>query len=162
MRIICCSGHLSCYAHPSTAKHVPCHAHPPATCAPAIHAPRHTCPLPCMPPATHAPCHAHPCLPCTPPAMQSPSATLAPTMHAPLWTEFLTHACENITFPQFRLRTVINRWNRVFLALLIGNISNSKPLFNEDWYQTTTWTEPLNQSSTLGAISTEYISTLIC
>ena len=25
-----------------------------------------------------------------------------------LWTEFLTHACENITFPQVRLRTVIN------------------------------------------------------
>ena len=24
----------------------------------------------------------------------------------PLWTEFLTHACENITFPQLRLRTV--------------------------------------------------------
>ena len=23
-----------------------------------------------------------------------------------LWTEFLTHACENITFPQLRLRTV--------------------------------------------------------
>ena len=26
----------------------------------------------------------------------------------PLWTEFLTHACENITFPQLRLRAVIN------------------------------------------------------
>ena len=25
----------------------------------------------------------------------------------PLWTEFLTHACENITFPQLLLRTVI-------------------------------------------------------
>ena len=25
-----------------------------------------------------------------------------------LWTEFLTHACENITFPQLRLRTVTN------------------------------------------------------
>ena len=25
----------------------------------------------------------------------------------PLWTEFLTHTCENITFPQLRLRTVI-------------------------------------------------------
>ena len=25
----------------------------------------------------------------------------------PLWTEFLTHACENITFLQLRLRTVI-------------------------------------------------------
>ena len=27
----------------------------------------------------------------------------------PHWTEFLTHACENITFPQLRLRTVIIR-----------------------------------------------------
>ena len=27
---------------------------------------------------------------------------------SPLWTEFLTHACENITFPQLLLRTVIN------------------------------------------------------
>ena len=26
-----------------------------------------------------------------------------------LWTEFLTHACENITFPQLRLRTVITQ-----------------------------------------------------
>ena len=26
----------------------------------------------------------------------------------PLWTEFLTHACENITFPQLRLRMVMN------------------------------------------------------
>ena len=25
---------------------------------------------------------------------------------SPLWTEFLTSACENITFPQLRLRTV--------------------------------------------------------
>ena len=24
----------------------------------------------------------------------------------PLWTEFLTHACENVTFPQLLLRTV--------------------------------------------------------
>ena len=23
-------------------------------------------------------------------------------MHAPPWTEFLTHTCENITFPQLR------------------------------------------------------------
>ena len=26
--------------------------------------------------------------------------------YTPLWTEFLTHTCENITFPQLRLRTV--------------------------------------------------------
>ena len=25
-------------------------------------------------------------------------------IHVPLWTEFLTHACENITFPQLRYR----------------------------------------------------------
>ena len=42
-------------------------------------------------PAMHAPRHAH------------PSATHAPPL---LWTEFLTHACENITFPQLLLRTV--------------------------------------------------------
>ena len=29
-------------------------------------------------------------------------------VHLPLWTEFLTHICENITFPQLRLRTVID------------------------------------------------------
>ena len=30
-------------------------------------------------------------------------------IHTPLppWTEFLTHACENITFPQLLMRTVI-------------------------------------------------------
>ena len=28
-------------------------------------------------------------------------------IHPPKWTEFLTHACENITFPQLLLRTVI-------------------------------------------------------
>ena len=27
--------------------------------------------------------------------------------HTPIWTEFLTHACENITFLQLRLRMVI-------------------------------------------------------
>ena len=27
-------------------------------------------------------------------------------VHLPQWTEFLTHACENTTFPQLRLRTV--------------------------------------------------------
>ena len=36
-----------------------------------------------------------------------------------LWTEFLTHACENITFLQLRLRTVINRMGQRF---------NEKPL----------------------------------
>ena len=38
------------------------------------------------------------CLPggCTPP---------------PLWTEFLTHACENITFPKLRLRAAIKNYS---------------------------------------------------
>ena len=30
-------------------------------------------------------------------------------VHLPLWTEFLKQACENITFPQLRLLTVINQ-----------------------------------------------------
>ena len=29
-------------------------------------------------------------------------------VHPLLWTEFLTHTCENITFPQLRLRTIKN------------------------------------------------------
>ena len=33
----------------------------------------------------------------------------------PLWTEFLTHACENITFPQLHLRTVIIKY--IYLML---------------------------------------------
>ena len=37
--------------------------------------------------------------------------------HPLLWTEFLTHACENITFPQLPLRTVINeRFRRLVLS----------------------------------------------
>ena len=32
-----------------------------------------------------------------------------------LWTEFLTQACENITFPQLRLRTVKIRGNRKWI-----------------------------------------------
>ena len=30
-------------------------------------------------------------------------------VHPPLWTEFLTHTCESIIFPQLRLRTVTTR-----------------------------------------------------
>ena len=37
----------------------------------------------------------------------------------PLWTEFLTHACESITFPQLHLWTVINSARKGF-SLLIG------------------------------------------
>ena len=117
---------LPCHACPP-AMHAPCHAHPCHTCPPAMYSP-----LPCIPPCHvfphHAPCHAclphhvHPTLPCTPPAMHAPHACPLPqmshfphpVMHAPLphmhplWTEFLTHACENITFPQLLLLTVIN------------------------------------------------------
>ena len=32
-------------------------------------------------------------------------------IHLPLWREFLTHACENITFPQLLLRTVIIKYS---------------------------------------------------
>ena len=52
----------------------------------------HTRPLPCTPP-----CHAHP-LPGTSPCHARSLAT-----HAPLWTEGMTHACENITLPQTSL-----------------------------------------------------------
>ena len=47
-----------------------------------MHSPRHACPLPRMPSTTHTtPSHMSP-PPCTPP---------------PPWTDFLTHACKNIT-----------------------------------------------------------------
>ena len=63
------------------------HASPPHACLPAMYAPAMHAPLPCTPTATHtSPCHAHP-----------------PAVHAPPpWTEFLTHASENITLPQLR------------------------------------------------------------
>ena len=80
-------------AHSLTISHSICHACPhhahPLPCM----LPCHSCPLPCMPPTTHAPPH-HAC----PPAMHTPC-------HAcplPPWTEFLTHASENITLLQLR------------------------------------------------------------
>ena len=97
------------HAHP-----LPCnHACPPTTHAPCNHAhpwQPHTHPCqqpctspwqPCTPPATmHTPWQ-----PCTPPGNH---AHVLATTHAPiwqprmppLWTEFLTHASENITLPQ--------------------------------------------------------------
>ena len=126
MRTVRCSGNLSCHACPlpytPPAMHVPCH-----TCPPAMHAPCHASPLPCMPPATHDPLpHTHPCHacplchasppPCKPRATHDPlphthpchacPPTHAPYHACPPWTEFLTHACENITFAQLLLRTV--------------------------------------------------------
>ena len=54
--------------------------------------------LPCTTLATHAPCHA-----CPPPLCSH-----QPHM-SPLSTKFLTHACENIIFPQLLLWTVIKQ-----------------------------------------------------
>ena len=53
---------------------------------------------------------------CTPPSGCRPPLFMWPVMHAgkpppPLWTERMTHACENITFPQLLLRAVkISEW----------------------------------------------------
>ena len=47
------------------------------------------------------------------------SALVHAGIHTPLWTEFLTHACENITFPQLRLRMVITTRKR---SLGQGNV----------------------------------------
>ena len=106
IRTACFSGRLSC-THPH-------HSFPPPPC--------HTCPLPCtsppcMPPFTmHASLHHicpihHTCSPLhARPLCQTHFPlchTRSPfTMHAPLWTEFLTHTCENITFPRLLLRVV--------------------------------------------------------
>ena len=82
VRTVRCSGRLSC--HTCTR---PCHVCP--TC--------HTHSLPCMPPATHSPYYACPPTPYTPHLPRTPP---------PLWTEWLTDICKNITFPQLLLRTV--------------------------------------------------------
>ena len=86
--------------------------------SPATHAP-----LPCICPTMHAPshhvcpCHACP-LPHMPPVMHAPLSHMSPphnppAMHTPQ-TEFLTHACESITFPQLLLRTVtIGFWPKL-------------------------------------------------
>ena len=37
----------------------------------------------------------------------------------PPWTEFLTHACENITFPQLLLGTAINKFEGIIVALKV-------------------------------------------
>ena len=95
MRTVRCSGHLSCHACMPLATHTPLPHMPPAMHASLPHLP-HT-PLP----------HTHPCHTCLPLATHAPLPRMPPchTPH-PMWTEFLTHACENITFPQLLLRTV--------------------------------------------------------
>ena len=70
------------------------------TCPPAAHAPHHTCHLPCTSSLPYTP----PPPPCMAPSQNAPSHA-CPSLPPP-WAEFLTHACENITFPQLLLRTV--------------------------------------------------------
>ena len=111
------------HAHPPTT-HPRNHAHPWQPCMPplaathALPATTHATPLqPCMPPCNHA-CPQQPCMPpCNhaPPTTmhttQQPCMPPLATMHEHpsgnhtclpphLWTEFLTHASENITLPQ--------------------------------------------------------------
>ena len=78
----------------------------------AMHAPCHACPPPCTP----LPCMPLPCIPFCHASLSSPS--MPPLLHMPPFaihvpftlTEFLTHAGENINFPQLLMRTVkINR-----------------------------------------------------
>ena len=85
----------------------PYHACAPCyTCPPATHKhPWHAHLLPYMPPAMHA------LLPCTPPAIHAPLPHISPLPcmpplppPPPPWTEFLTHASENITLPQLHCR----------------------------------------------------------
>ena len=81
-----CAYHASPPLHTLHSHVSPCHAPPSHTTS------CHACPPPCMP------------LPCTPPStspftMQPPSPC---TPVPPLWTEFLTQACKNITLPQVR------------------------------------------------------------
>ena len=54
-------------------------------------------------------------------------------VHLPLWTEFLTHACENITFPQLRLRTVITvkiKYDFIFVGIALPEGSPYKDVFD--------------------------------
>ena len=37
----------------------------------------------------------------------------------PPWTEFMTHNCENITFPQLHLRTVMTRMHGTFIHKML-------------------------------------------
>ena len=93
---------------PPTAHTPAMHTPPGHTCPPAMHAAT-THPLPCMPPATHDPCHTWP--PCHAP---------------PLTVDRMTDACENITFPQLLLRTVIKKsrqFNHSDIAALMLTLS---------------------------------------
>ena len=63
---------------------------------------------------------------CTCQRVYLPQCMLGYTL--PLWTEFLTHASENITFPPLRLRTV--KIKRTFLYVVL------KPLHHLRYDQT--------------------------
>ena len=124
--VVSAGGRHACHTQPLP--HMPpCHTCPLPHMPPATHDP-----LPCMTPPlwteflTHAAMHAtvtHPPIPCTAPAMHAPLPCMPPTMHAtpamhtelprtpPLWTEFLTHACENITLPQRRAVKMVKAIN---------------------------------------------------
>ena len=58
---------------------------------------------------------------------------------APLWTEWLTDRCKNITFPQLRLRTVIsihcgfNRTNQTIAGCLGVHVSRRPVSHNTRW-----------------------------
>ena len=89
--------------------------------SPAMHTPSHAPTLPHMPPppATHAtPCphHAHPCHAHPPPPP----------------VERMTDACENITFPQLLLRTLIIKaqgWIQDFLYENISHLGAAPTLY---------------------------------
>ena len=100
MRTVHYSGPL-----PHTRPHT--HGHP------ATHDPATYAPLPCLPSPHTLPCHAHP-LPSIPLCDAGPPCHAFRPCHTtlpckpPSRPEFLTHACENITLSQLRLRAAIN------------------------------------------------------
>ena len=55
-------------------------------------------------------------------------------VYLPLWIEFLAYACENITFPQLCLRTVIEDVNRTLTPRLIQSSMVSFMLKEKAFY----------------------------
>ena len=54
-------------------------------------------------------------------------------VHLPLWREFLTHACENITFPQIRLRMVTRQqWTLSWMNYLQNVIVSSSVMSQKE------------------------------
>ena len=70
--------------------------------------------------------HREGCLPreCLPRGMSAQGC-----VHLPLWTELLTHTCENITFSRFRLRTVIT-WTDLIHSDLLESILWTSSIVN--------------------------------